>query len=238
MNTLALQERLIALGYSVGAAGADGILGRSTMKAIADFQKDFGVPVKWFGTVGAMTIAALNEARPGGGAAKLPPITGDVLPPWYIEARRKIGLQEKLHNKSLRDYLKSDGSTLGDPAQLPWCGDFMETVIALTLPNEPMIDNPYWALNWKKFGVAIDIVALGAIAPFTRPGGGGHIGQIAGHDRHYFHVLGGNQSNAITITKIAKGRLSGPLRWPSTYELPVAALPFSTLEASISTNEA
>lgn len=239
MDTSALQKRLIALGYGVGPAGADGIFGRSTMKAVAQFQRAMDLDVKWPGTVGPLTIEALNAARleskPG---SALPPlVAGPILPPWYLEARRKIGLQEKLNNKTLREYLKSDGSTLGDPAQLPWCGDFMETVIALTLPSEPMIDNPYWALNWRKFGVAIDIIALGAIAPFSRPGGG-HIGMIAGHDRDYFHVLGGNQSNAVTITKIAKDRLSGPLRWPSTYELPTVALPFTSIEASISTNEA
>lgn len=239
MNTTALQQRLMALGYSVGPSGADGTLGRNTIAAIARFQKDFGVAVQWPGTVGPKTIDALNAAMVEGGPDRtVPPlITGPILPPWYVEARRKIGLQEKLNNKTLREYLKSDGSTLGDPAQLPWCGDLMETVIALTLPSEPMIDNPYWALNWKRFGVAIDIVALGAIAPFARPGGG-HIGQIAGHDRDYFHVLGGNQSNAITITKIAKDRLSGPLRWPATYPLPVHALPFTSLDATISHNEA
>lgn len=230
MDTKALQTRLIALGYSVGPAGADGVMGRNTIAAITRFQADQGLPIKYPGTVGPITIAALNE-----GAAV--PVTGEVLPPWFVEARRKIGLQEKLNNKSLREYLKSDGSTLGDPAVLPWCGDFMETVIALTLPNEPMIANPYWALNWKKFGVPIETIALGAIAPFQRPGGG-HIGQIVGHDKTHYHVLGGNQSNAITITRIAKDRLSGSLRWPLTYPLPTKAMPFSTIDATISTNEA
>lgn len=237
MNTKALQARLTALGYEVG--GVDGIFGRKTRAAVKAFQEDYQVNVQWPGTVGPKTIAALNNAElkamPG---EALPPIlTGPVLPPWYLEARRKIGLQEKLHNKELREYLKSDGSTLGDPAKLPWCGDFMETVIALTLPEEPMVDNPYWALNWKKFGRPIDIVALGAIAPFSRPGGG-HIGQIAGHDKTHYHVLGGNQNNAITITRIDKERLSGPLRWPTTFSLPTQALAFSTIDASISTNEA
>lgn len=232
MDTKALQKRLIALGYSVGPAGADGVMGRNTIAAITRFQADQGLPIKYPGTVGPITIAALNV-----GTDKTTAIGGEVLPPWFVEARRKIGLQEKLNNKTLREYLKSDGSTLGDPAKLPWCGDFIETVIALTLPNEPMVDNPYYALNWRKFGVPIETVALGALAPFQRTGGG-HIGIIVGHDKTHFHVLGGNQSNAITIVRIDKDRLSGPLRWPLTYPLPTKALPFSTIDATISTNEA
>lgn len=235
MNIRSIQLRLIGLGYSVGAAGADGILGRATIAAVAAFQRDHDVDIRYPGTIGPKTLAALNAIGPGGVA----PLGDTIVPPWFLEARRKIGLQEKLNNKTLREYLKSDGSTLGDPAKLPWCGDFMETVIALTLPNEPMIENPYWALNWKKFGVALPagMIPLGAIAPFERDGGG-HIGQLAGHDETYFHVLGGNQSNAITIAKIEKRRLSGPLRWPSTYPLPTLSMPFTSLDATISTNEA
>lgn len=241
MDTKALQTALISLGYDVGPAGADGVMGRRTIAAITKFQKDAGLPIRYPGTVGPITIGALN-ARTVAGAPTIS--TENVLPPWYVEARRKIGLQEVLHNKSLREYLKSDGKTLGDPAKLPWCGDFMETVIALTLPLEPMIENPYYALNWKKFGVAVPagLVPLGAIAPFERRVGGklvgGHIGQIVGHDKTHYHVLGGNQSNTITIARIAKDRLSGSLRWPATYILPTESLPFSTINATITTNEA
>ncbi|BCH23502.1 hypothetical protein [Mesorhizobium sp. L-8-3] len=49
---------------------------------------------------------------------------GEVVPPWIAIARAKIGQHEKIYNKKLRDWLKSDGHALGDPAKLPWCGDF------------------------------------------------------------------------------------------------------------------
>ncbi|MEQ1950994.1 peptidoglycan-binding protein [Mesorhizobium yinganensis] len=236
MTTVAdIQRALIARGYDVGRTGADNITGRATMAAIRKFQADRNLPVKYPGTVGPITLAAL------GLAADKPPEPGvavdELVPPWVALARTKIGLHEKLNNKTLRDWLKSDGNTLGDPAVLPWCGDFMETVIAVTLPGEPLPANPYWALNWREFGQPIDIVALGAVAAFQREGGG-HIGMIAGHESGYFHVLGGNQSNAVIITKIAKTRLSGPLRWPMTYSLPSEALPMRAIEATVSTNEA
>lgn len=234
MDVKALQQRLLALGYSVGAAGADGIFGRDTIAAVKKFQADRGLDVKYPGTVGPKTLAALEIGPPT--PDKPTPAAADA-PPWFTELLRRVGLHEQRDHKKLSDWLRSDGHTLGDPAKLPWCGDAQETCIALTLPHEPMITNPYYALNWTKFGVACPIVALGALAPFRREGGG-HIGQVAGHDKDYFHILGGNQSNAISIVKIAKSRLAGGLRWPKTWPLPTHALPYSTINATVSRNEA
>lgn len=226
-----VQQKLITLGYDLGKGGADGILGTKTRAAVAAYQKSKRLGVQYPGTIGPKTLKSLGIAEPEEG----------IIPPWVAEARRRIGLHEARNNKTLKEYLKSDGKTLGDPAKLPWCGDFMETVILRALPNEPMVTNPYWALNWTKFGVSVPkgIVPLGAIAPFKRPGGG-HIGIIVGHDKTYYHVLGGNQSNSISVVKIAKSRQEGGLRWPSTYALPGVemGLPFTTLNATISSNEA
>lgn len=224
-----IQHALIDQGYSIGPAGADGIMGRATINAVKRFQENRHLDIKYPGTIGPITLRALGFSEDIQ--------QEDVTPPWVIEARRKIGLHEQRNNKSLKAWLKSDGNTLGDPAKLPWCGDFMETCIALTLPEEPMVENPYWALNWKKFGRPVTGVALGAIAPFQREGGG-HIGMVVGHDKIYFHILGGNQSNAVTISKINKNRLSGSLRWPSTYPTPVEFLPMTTIDATVTTNEA
>jgi len=222
-TTLEIQRRLAELGYQPGKL--DGIPGRETAAAVKQFQRARNLVVD--GIVGQKTMAALFPRANG----------ADPVAPWLELARAKVGLHERLNNKTLRDWLKSDGNTLGDPAQLPWCGDFMETCIALTLPDEVLPANPYYALNWRSFGVPLKIVAAGAIAPFTRPGGG-HIAMVVGHDRGTFHVLGGNQSNAVTITRIAKDRLAGPLRWPKTFPLPTIELPFTTLDATVSQNEA
>lgn len=57
-----LQQRLIAAGYSVGDAGADGIFGKDTFRAVAAFQEDHGIPVT--GIANAETIRMLKEAKP------------------------------------------------------------------------------------------------------------------------------------------------------------------------------
>ena len=56
--------------------------------------------------------------------------------------------------------------------------------------------------------------ASGAVLVFSR-GSGGHVGFAMGHDDTHFYVLGGNQSDAVTIARIAKSRLLGA-RWPVT----------------------
>lgn len=233
-TTIEIQRRLKLLGFNPGSL--DGIPGRNTQAAIKLFQKA-NPPLSVDGIIGPKSLAKLFPSQSGTVSAEP---NRSIDPPWLILARQKMGLHEVRNNKTLRDWLKSDGNTLGDPAVLPWCGDFMETCIAITLPDEPMIVNPYWALNWCKFGIAAPkgIVPLGAIAPFKRTGGG-HIAIIVGHDSTYYYCLGGNQSNAVSIVKIAKSSQEGSLRWPSTYPIPQASdnMPHTSLNATVATNE-
>lgn len=116
------------------------------------------------------------------------------------------------------DWLKRDGRSLGDPSKNPWCDDFVETCIRMSLPDEPLLGalgtNPYWARNWLLFGQAVQPI-IGAMLIFER-GSGGHVGFAVGQDDTHFYVLGGNQSDAVTIARIAKSRLLGA-RWPTTY---------------------
>ena len=55
-----LQTKLIAMGYSCGAAGADGEFGNDTLKAVLSFQKYNGLSAD--GVVGNITANAVNEA--------------------------------------------------------------------------------------------------------------------------------------------------------------------------------
>ena len=57
----------------------------------------------------------------------------------------------------------------------------------------------------------------GAVLVFSR-GSGGHVGFAMGQDDTHLYVLGGNQSDAVTIARIAKSRLLGA-RWPATMPL-------------------
>lgn len=234
MDTTELQRRLLALGYYLGTSGpkgdgVDGDFGRLTRTALIKFQADRKLDLKYPGTIGPKTRAALGVTEDAPSAT--------AVPPWIELAQRKMGLHEVRDNRALKEFLKSDGSTLGDPAKLPWCGDFIETCVAVTLPGEPMIANPYWALNWLKFGVEVpkDAPVLGAIGAAER-NGGGHVFFVVGHDRDNYHALGGNQSDGVSIVKMPKGRVKG-LRYPRTYPLPPKALAMTTFNGMVSTKE-
>ncbi len=147
--------------------------------------------------------------------------------PWIVEAKKVFGKHEVRDKAFLQKYLKSDGKTLGDPSALPWCGDFIETVIKNSLPTEPFTGelgkNPYWARNWALFGKTTT-PCYGAIGVFVRPGGGGHVGILIGEDSTDYYVLGGNQGDSVSVTRIDKSRIIAS-RWPSTYKATNKQLP-------------
>lgn len=96
---------------------------------------------------------------------------------------------------------------------IPWCGLF---VAHCMMDNNIQIEfqNPLSALEWAKFGKKVE-PCYGAVLVFYRDGGG-HVGFAVGEDANYYHVLGGNQSNMVNVTRVAKSRLRS-IRWPSDY---------------------
>ncbi|WP_153039724.1 hypothetical protein [Pseudovibrio sp. Ad37] len=59
----------------------------------------------------------------------------------------------------------------------------------------------------------------GSILVFWRGsprGWNGHVGFYVSESAGHYHVLGGNQSNAVTTAKLSKRRLLD-IRWPESY---------------------
>jgi len=170
------------------------------------------------GQWGVRTARALKQLIAANGRAASVSSQGPL--PWITEAKTALGRNESRDRTWLMEWLKRDGRSLGDPAKNPWCGDFVETCIRMGLPTEPLLGalgtNPYWARNWLLFGQETKPVP-GAVLIFAR-GTGGHVGFAIGQDDTNFFVLGGNQSDAVTIARIAKSRLLGA-RWPTIFPL-------------------
>lgn len=223
----AVQSRLKKLRFDPGPV--DGIRGRRTIAAIKAFQWTNRL---WpDGIAGRKTLARLFPE----GVSQVGEFPRAANHPWLDLARSKMGLHERRNNSALKRWLKSDGGSIGDPARIPWCGDFVETCIAVTLPDEPLPTNPYSARNWAKFGRSCK-PQPGAVLVFKR-GKGGHVGFYVGEDTTAYRVLGGNQSNAVTITRVSKTRCIG-VRWPAT-ALPAAGGAVRvTATGELSTNEA
>jgi uncharacterized protein (TIGR02594 family) len=232
MKVETLQAKLELAGFSPGRI--DGAVGPKTARAFAMALADaFDVKfsVTWDGAANTLTATGPLSDAP----------TYD-RPPWGDEAMRVLGMHEVHNNVELREWLRSDGPTLGDPAELPWCGDFVATAIRLALPDEPFTGrvraNPYLARNWQDFGEEV-APSQWSVAYFWRgsPNGTyGHVGFLVGEDDAYYHVLGGNQSNSVSISRIAKERLLGT-RWPLTSEEEPQPLIFSSSGHAISSNE-
>ena len=106
----------------------------------------------------------------------------------------------------------------------------------MALPDEALLGalgaNPYWARNWLLFGQAVQPIT-GAVLIFERSVGG-HVGFAVGQDDTSFYVLGGNQSDAVTVAHVAKSRLLGA-RWPATLPVRSQRLPTTKPGAFLST---
>lgn len=166
------------------------------------------------------------------------------LPRTIVEAMRLHGVAEvvgKGSNATIlswRDELNAAGVKIAGYSDddIPWCGLF--AAIAAHRAGKRVPENPLWARNWAKFGSPVIKAALGDVLVFQRPGGGGHVGFYIGEDRTAFHVLGGNQGNAVTITRIRKERCIA-VRRPE-YSVPPASVRRFELAAAgaLSVNEA
>lgn len=235
MLVLDIQRRLKALGFDPGPL--DGVWGPKTRAAVRSFQSAAGLLVD--GVVGKMTTEALNAAPVSASSpsSPVPPVLSVGEPIWVQEGRRRLGLHES--NPKLKAFLKSDGRTLGDPELLPWCGDFVETCIRLALPDEPIPANPYLARNWLSAGVKCPEPVVGAVAVFwrgTKTGTSGHVGFVVGADAKYLSILGGNQSNTVSVARLDRARLLG-CRWPATAGA-ITVAPMGAAVGDITTNEA
>lgn len=131
-------------------------------------------------------------------------------PKMLIEALKLYGTLEapgSKNNPTILSWAKEIGGEVADvysADSIPWCGLFMAVVAKRAGKEVPK--HPLWALSWSAFGAKASKPMLGDVLTFTR-NGGGHVALYVGEDDGAYHCLGGNQSDAVSITRIAKSRL-------------------------------
>lgn len=209
-----LISRLRAAGCYSGTY--DGQHGRAVIEALKRYQAQLKLPVT--GQADAETVQAL---RAPAASALAPPQFG---PSWFREAQRLMGLREisgPSSNSEILSWAKKLGGWIAGfykDDDIPWCGLFVSHCLGLTLPEEALPGNPLSALAWKSFGINLDIPRYGAVMVFSREGGG-HVGFYVSEDFDCYHVLGGNQGNSVSITRVLKSRRVA-CRWPKTVPVP------------------
>ena len=168
-------------------------------------------------------------------------MTDKLQPPWMDTAIALLGLKEDTSSKSNQKILKwaelvAEGVDVDYTTDsIPWCGLF----VAFCMQDNGLeiVDQPLWARNWNKAGSKLSEPAHGAIMTFAR-GTGGHVGFYVSEDASYYHILGGNQSDSVSITKVAKGRCLG-YRWPTGMDKFLTKGRIKkTFDGKVSTNEA
>lgn len=235
MNIRDIQSALKAAGFDPGPI--DGMPGRLTSKAIREFQAKHGLTVD--GIVGPKTAAVLF---PDGTARE----DGFGIPtgmPWLLEAYNLMGTRERPgrgSNEAIMGWAQALELTSYNDDDIPWCGLFVAHCVGSQLTDEALPGNPLGARKWESFGVGTT-PQLGSVLVFwrgSRDGWLGHVGFYWAEDDDAYHVLGGNQSNAVTVSRLSKRRLL-QARWPKTVSRPAGIVRKAAVNGQIlSQNEA
>jgi len=136
-------------------------------------------------------------------------------PKMLLEALSHYGtLEHRGHdnNPDITAWAKEIGGSVAEvytADEIPWCGLFV--AICAKRAGYALPKDPLWALNWSSFGVGQNVAMLGDVLTFIRKTNtgakAGHVALYVGEDEVAYHVLGGNQSDCVCVTRIAKNRL-------------------------------
>lgn len=138
-------------------------------------------------------------------------------PAWLIQAQQLLGTKEVAgagDNPTILGWAQELGGWVASFYQhdeIPWCGLFVGICMKRVLL--PLPANALGAKNWADWGQPLTEPCVGAVMVFQRPGGG-HVAFYCGEDDTAYHVLGGNQSDSVDITRVAKDRCIA-MRWPA-----------------------
>lgn len=149
---------------------------------------------------------------------------------WMAYARSLIGVREikgPRHSPTIMGWIKALGARqLGISVkddETAWCGTFVAHVLTtsgLALKHKDT-GKPIVAVRakaWLDWGRILLDPRYGCVMVFDREGGG-HVGFYYGEDDTHYHILGGNQGDAVSIMRLDKRRLMG-MRWPYGPTLP------------------
>jgi uncharacterized protein (TIGR02594 family) len=137
-------------------------------------------------------------------------LTKEGAPKMLVEALKLYGTLESAgtaNNPTIVKWAEELGEDVEDVYKadsIPWCGLFVGVVAKRA--GKEVVKSPLWALSWATFGTYSPTPMLGDVLVFTRTGGG-HVGLYCFETKTHYGVLGGNQSDSVSIALIDKKRL-------------------------------
>lgn len=140
-------------------------------------------------------------------------------PQWLAEAWREFGQREiagSAENPRIVALYRDAGHGEIQDDETAWCAAFTGACLkrAGVMPSGSLMARSY--LTW---GTPSRRAQTGSIAVLSRGGdpASGHVGFVIGETADSVILLGGNQSDAVSVAAFAKDRLLG-LRWPMPNE--------------------
>lgn len=119
---------------------------------------------------------------------------------------------------------------------IAWCGLWMAVIAHRSA--KPVNPNALWARSWLNWGNKVSgEPKLGDVLVFRRGETSGHVGLYVGEDSGAFHVLGGNQGDAVSIVRIARSRLLGARNHYAVGQPPNCRRVHLSTKGNLSTNE-
>lgn len=136
-------------------------------------------------------------------------------PPWLRIAFLELGVKGfpgSGSNPRIVEYHRSTTlpASLSEIDETPWCSSFVNW--CMERAGYEGTDSA-WARSWASWGVALKAPRRGCIAVYTRPGGG-HVAFFLETLEGSVRILGGNQSDAVTITSPDRTHTLLGYRWP------------------------
>ena len=158
-------------------------------------------------------------------------------PAWLAAAWAEFGVREKpgfANADAVLGYFAEAGHPKIRDDATPWCAAFAGAMLKRAGLGA---SGSLMARSYLKWGSAIDTPRLGAITVLTRgkSASAGHVGFYLGHAETRVFLLGGNQSDAVTVEAFDVKRVLG-YRWPEAVAAVVpdaAVLPRGVFERAI-----
>lgn len=162
----------------------------------------------------AATTAARKKSADGAGddGNAAPPDSNGAEPAWLQLARGEIGVEEwagKKNNPRVLQYYVDAGHPEIKADEVSWCAAFTCAMLERAGYASP---KTLAARDFCDWGREARAPYVGCVAVFWRTspkGWQGHVGFYVGETPTHILVLGGNQSDGVTVAKMPKSRLLG-----------------------------
>ncbi|GAB3998151.1 hypothetical protein GCM10028807_45070 [Spirosoma daeguense] len=140
------------------------------------------------------------------------------IPDWVRIAFQEVGVSEivgKKHDSQVMEYHHA-GYASAETDEVPWCASFVNWVLGKAgLPLSATGIAATRSSSFDDYGqqTSKNKPVFGCIARFKRKGGG-HVGFVVGKIGKSLAILGGNQSNQVSVTAKSMNQLVA-CRWPT-----------------------